>query len=358
MGLGKRDYGIDFLRILSMVMVVLLHVLGAGGILGGAEKLSLHYEIAWLLETAAYCAVNCYALISGYVGYQSKPKYANLILLWFQVVFCSVGIHLIFAIIEPGSVDGLTILRSFFPVINNYAWYFTCYFALFFIMPLLNHAINTMTEKNLKILCGSILGLSVLTTISLNDIFQVKDGYSVIWLAALYLFGGCLGRFGWFQQTKKWILALIYAGCVATSWGAKFLLETINNPFLNQFTYSDMLIRYKSPTILVAAVCLLLLFAKMEVPKFGQFWIRIFASTAFGVYVIHLHPQIWNRFIVGKFAGFVADSVALMVLKVVGVTLLIFVAVSLTDYLRHLLFQGLKLKEVLKNVELRIKERK
>ncbi len=356
--LTKRDYGVDLLRIFSMIMVVLLHVLGAGGVLESTKQGSAWYEVAWLLETAAYCAVNCYALISGYVGYRSKPKYANIVLLWLQVLLCSVGIHLIFATIDPGSVDGMTILRAFFPVINNYAWYFTCYFALFFMMPLLNHAINTMTEGMLKILCGSILGFSVLTTVSLKDIFQVKDGYSVIWLAALYLFGGCIGRFGWFKHVKGWILGLIYGGCVLVSWGAKYLLESWKNPFLSQFTYSEMLIRYKSPTILIAAICLLLLFSGKPLSKYGQWMVNFLAPTCFGVYIIHLHPQIWNRFIVGKFTGFAADSVGVMVLKIIGTTFLIYLAVSLLDFLRHLLFRGLRLKEVLKNIELRIKERK
>ncbi len=354
----KRNYGIDLLRICSMLMVVLLHVLGAGGILGGAEKLSLNYEIAWLLETAAYCAVNCYALISGYVGHKSTQKFANIGLLWLQVVLCSVGIHLIFALINPGNIDGITLLRAFFPVINNYAWYFTCYVALFFLMPLLNHAINTMTEGHLKGLCGSILGLSVLATVSMQDIFQLNDGYSVFWLSALYLLGGCIGRFGWFQNTKKWILILTYVACVIGSWGAKFALETWNFPALKQVTYPDMLIRYKSPSILIAAVCLLLLFSQIKVSNFWRFLTRFFAPTAFGVYIIHMHPQLWSRFVVGKFAGFSQDSAGMMLIKTLAVTLIIYLVGSLLDYLRYLLFRGLKLKELLQRAEMRIKERK
>lgn len=45
-----RNYGIDFLRMISMIMIVMLHTLGHGGILRSVSFLSVHYQIAWLLE--------------------------------------------------------------------------------------------------------------------------------------------------------------------------------------------------------------------------------------------------------------------------------------------------------------------
>ena len=52
----RRNYGIDFLRIITMMMVVTLHVLGHGGVLGRLERGSLRYMLAWFLETAAFCS--------------------------------------------------------------------------------------------------------------------------------------------------------------------------------------------------------------------------------------------------------------------------------------------------------------
>ena len=86
----KRNYGIDFLRCFSMFMVVMLHILGHGGILNNATSGSLNYGVAWLLETMAYCAVNCYALISGFVGTKAKYRYTNIVMLWLQVVFYTI----------------------------------------------------------------------------------------------------------------------------------------------------------------------------------------------------------------------------------------------------------------------------
>ena len=58
----QRNYGIDLLRMFSMLLVVILHTEGHGGVLEAAQGHSVYW--AYLPEAFAYCAVNCYALIS------------------------------------------------------------------------------------------------------------------------------------------------------------------------------------------------------------------------------------------------------------------------------------------------------
>ena len=49
--------------------------------------LSVHYQIAWLLEVIAFGAVNTYAMISGFVSVDSHFKISNILILWLQVLF-------------------------------------------------------------------------------------------------------------------------------------------------------------------------------------------------------------------------------------------------------------------------------
>ena len=60
----ERNAGLDALRCLSMMMVVMLHVLLHGGALRGADLASLSFSTAllWILEMGSVCAVNCWAL--------------------------------------------------------------------------------------------------------------------------------------------------------------------------------------------------------------------------------------------------------------------------------------------------------
>ena len=46
-------------------------------------------------DSCAYCAVDCYGLISGYVGVNGKFRPARLLELWLQVFFYSFGLSLI-----------------------------------------------------------------------------------------------------------------------------------------------------------------------------------------------------------------------------------------------------------------------
>ena len=47
----ERNWGLDFLRILSMLMVVVLHLLGRGGVLANAEPFTANYWAAWALPS-------------------------------------------------------------------------------------------------------------------------------------------------------------------------------------------------------------------------------------------------------------------------------------------------------------------
>lgn len=78
----EKNYGIAGLRILAMFMVVILHILTQGGVLNASGRFTSQYEAGWLLQTAAFCAVDLYALISGYVWVYAEYRYRNIVELW------------------------------------------------------------------------------------------------------------------------------------------------------------------------------------------------------------------------------------------------------------------------------------
>ena len=66
----ERNYGIDLLRIVSMIMVTILHFSGYGGFLGTPEN-GLSYYVLSLIMVICYGAVDIFAIISGFVMYNS-----------------------------------------------------------------------------------------------------------------------------------------------------------------------------------------------------------------------------------------------------------------------------------------------
>ena len=75
---SERNMGVELFRIVSMLLVILLHVMGHGGVYTYADPLSTNYTVAWFLETVGYCSVNCYAIISGFAKRQNQIQISPL----------------------------------------------------------------------------------------------------------------------------------------------------------------------------------------------------------------------------------------------------------------------------------------
>lgn len=192
----EKNYGIEWLRILSMYMVAVLHTLGQGGILGSFKQGDLSFSIAWFLETAAFGAVDCFALISGYVGYHSHFRYKKGLRLWFQTFFYTIGITILFAIFMPEAVTKDQWIAAFFPIMKKQYWYMTAYAGLFILIPILNRAIVNLSGRELLKICIAIFVVFSLIPTLLNEtVFGLGGGYSAIWLLLLYICGGFWGKY-------------------------------------------------------------------------------------------------------------------------------------------------------------------
>ena len=68
----KRHSGFETMRILSMVMIVLMHGIGHGGLGSAVPQGSAAFWIYWLLFILARVSTNCFVMLSGY--YLSERK--------------------------------------------------------------------------------------------------------------------------------------------------------------------------------------------------------------------------------------------------------------------------------------------
>ncbi len=345
----ERNYGVDLLRILAMYMVVVLHVLGKGGILYSLEKMSISYEVAWFLEICAYCAVNCYALISGYVGIKSRFKLSSILLLWLQVAFYTVLITVAFKVFMPDVVSVKHIIRAFFPATFKQYWYFTAYVILFFIAPFINAGIQAMKKEYIKILLILMTILfSFIPLFTTKDYFMLENGYSSLWLIYLYVLGGYIGKYGMFNKLSKLGLLSMYFSSVVLTWGSKFVIEYFS---LNVVHGSRILVSYISPTILLSAISLLVLFSKLEVKGLFIKIVQIFSPATFGVYLIHTHPLFWVHIWANSFKSFISFPPLKLMLSVLIISAFIYVLLSFVDILRSQLFNLLKIKNKVTKLE-------
>lgn len=351
----KRNMGIDLLRIVSMFLVVFLHVLGRGGVLENAPILSTNYEIAWFIEIAAYCAVNCYALISGYVGIHGHYRYSNLALLWLRVAFYTILITIVFAVGTTGKVGKAEILGAFFPVSTEQYWYFTAYVGMFLFIPLLNIFIQRVSQKQLKVVVyACIILFSILPTIFRRDIFVLKDGYSAFWMIILYLLGGYIGKYGIWRRKKTIQLGMIYLGCIVITWLCKFGIEAGRMYLYGETEQTQFLINYTSPTILLAGIVLLLIFSRIKVGVFAGKLIAVFAPLSFSVYLIHFNPLVKYYVLQNRFSWITDLVPSLMVGVLILIVVVIYISCSLFDMIREYIFNKIQLKSKVITIEKRL----
>ena len=154
-----HNAGVDLLRVLSMFMVVVLHVLGQGGVLAALTPGTPGWALGWTLECACYCAVDCFGLVSGYVAHSRYFSGRRCVLLWAQVAFYSAGIALLFKLFYPESTSFRSILAACFPVMSQKYWYFTAYFTLIFFAPFLTILLENLSRAQVKQLLAAIVFL-------------------------------------------------------------------------------------------------------------------------------------------------------------------------------------------------------
>lgn len=339
----SRRAGLDLLRIVCMLLVVILHLLGRGGVLENARPFTANYALAWLLETAAYCAVDCYALLSGYLLCQSRCRAGSLVGLWFQVFTYSAGITLLFAIFYE-HVSLIRFLQSCLPVTFTQYWYFTAYFALYCFAPFLNRMISALSRDGFRRLLATLFFLlSLLPTVFRQDPFVTGSGYSFVWLAALYLFGA------WYRfYPPKARRARVYFGgyvlCVALAFLSRLVIEKAEFSRTGAVGYGGWLLAYTSPLILGAALGLFLACRELQIQnRVFRGIIAFLAPASFGVYLIHAQPFVFHRLLNGAAAPLLAATPLQFSAGILGSALAIYFLCSLADRVRLLVFRLLRI---------------
>ena len=117
---NERDYGIDLMRIVCALMVVVHHVSAASGLLAAS-----HWNEFFRLvpDAFAVCAVNGFALISGYVGVGRRWKPANWAVLWADGVFYNFVLLALESRYQGNVIGKADIVRQFLPVTMTSFWY-------------------------------------------------------------------------------------------------------------------------------------------------------------------------------------------------------------------------------------------
>lgn len=296
---NERNYGIDLLRCVAMLYVVIIHIFEHGGVLKNIT--GANYYVGWGLFIVVNCAVDIYVIISGYVGYgeiDTPIKYSKIICLWGQVVFyCAVA--WLISDRELRNIGNIIL-----PITTDQYWFFTRYAVLYLLMPILNRFLSHSSVKDVSIQIGviSIVFFLYSTIVSpVFDPFQLSDGYSILWFIILYLIGGWLKKTEISNKYSTYTILTVLVLCYFTSFFMKTIMAKLTMVYFGQSIGDNILISYISPTTVLAAISYVALFSKLRIGEVVQNMVKVIAPSAFAVYLLHDNRAIRYRFVFEKF---------------------------------------------------------
>lgn len=330
----ERNYGIDLLRVVLMYMVCMLHTLGRGGILGASAAGTRGYKVFWFLEILSYCAVDGFAIISGYMANDQPRKFEKLVDMWFQAFFYSFIVTMILTIVGINdSWSKADMIKSAMPVTFGYYWYFTAFFALYFSIPVLNSFLFSLDSDTAKkafiiiVILYSFLGV-------LGDPFYSNGGYSAIWLMVLYCIGVLAKKIKLFETRRSITLILLWALCIVFTW--VFHVIIVNGRFTNLI----------SPTILLSGILMVVLFSRIRIS--GTI-IQKISPLTFGIYLFQLNAVIWN-ILENILVGVVNQPLSVGVPVVFAFAFALFASGLVVEYIRSRIAKFLGIPAVSKRI--------
>ena len=346
----SRNYGIDLLRIIAMLMVTTLHILGHGGVLADTKLFSLNYEISWAMETIAYCAVDVYVMITGFVYANKNVRLSKIVVLWFTVFFYSALIPIVLKALGY-SISTVTLISGFFPILRKQYWFFNAYFALFLFIPLLNRLL-LKKEPLIKVLMLSFFLFSFLPVLGLGgDLFTTNSGSSFLWFVVLYLCGGFLKIYGCPSLKFEKNAGIIFWASVIVMLLSRNVLTFLSQTVFGT-PYGELFYKYCSPFVCLCAFSLVVLFSKIEfsLKAFCRFITAVSALT-FGVYLIHDNPNFRAHIVKDALKPYVALPAGMFTLRIVATILIVFVLCLIVEFLRSSLFKLLGIPKLLSKID-------
>ena len=340
----ERNYGIDLLRLFSMINIINLHI----NIFTKQLFLpfsSPKYKDIWRLEVFSYPAVNCFGIISGIVGY-TKYKFSNLIYIWLTVFFYSIFISSFLFFVKDG-VNKKSLFLSLFPILIKRHWYVNAYFYMYLLIPFINNGINSLNKtfhKNSVIFFILFYPIYYLIAkiVDLDSNFNfLNDGYSSMWLILLYIFGAYIGKYILINDQYKNIFFYFY---LFNFFFATFLSSELHFKFING--KKNILISYLSPTMLIQAISLVMLYSRINIKNNSLLKIISFITPLnFSAQLIHARLFQTKIKIIKYFFNMILNlKPKLLFFKVYGFGIIIYFICICIDYVRAIIFKLLKIR--------------
>lgn len=289
----KRNLGLDILRIISMIMILFLHYLGKGSLLGKTNNSTFYYILYYFFEAISIIVVNCYVLISGYFLVNSKFKWKKVLQLWRETIFYSISIYFFIVVVGLKEFEIKDAIKSALPIITKQYWFVNVYLMMYILSPFLNKLINNLEKKEFqKLLLILIVGFSIVSILPSGYTLDASGGYSIIWFVCLYLISAYIRLYGSPLKisTKKYFIIFILCAVFIT---LEMLSADVLCEYIGRTSFAAKFLQYNNIIVLIQSLALFLCLKDFDLKNIRLEKIVIFlAPLTFAVYLIHEQPQL------------------------------------------------------------------
>ncbi len=320
----ERLSNIELLRIISMLMILLVHADGASlGLPEPAGHLAAcTARDIWRLavESLAIIGVNCFTMISGYFGI--RLRWRGVLTFLFQCAWYSVGIYTCLALLFPAKASLQGWLESWLVISHTDLWYVPAYFCLMLLSPILNAGLDALDRRTYRAILAVFTLLTCWSGWWWGASFN-PTGYTVMQLIYIYTLARYirLHTSGETSGPRRRTYIIMYA-CATLG----IFISALYLPSLRAFAYN-------SPFVIAASVALFLVFRAITL---RSPLINYTARSAFAVYLIHKAPLVWGGIMKPSvIALWHEQSLTLFTFSVIGIVIGIYAFTMLIDILRR-----------------------
>ncbi len=338
--LAGRNHGIDILRFLSMNMVCILHFTGHGKLIELSQEGSPQWLSLWLIRVFAYCAVDTFAIISGYVGYSEEKtgwQVAGFVKLWCQVVYYCLLICFLGLLANWNSFSVRKMINALTPISSEAYWYFTSYFIVFLIAPAINKIVSHSNSFQAALFIG--IGFIVMYVC-----YRINGLYYPSLLLYMYFIGAVMKRCAIRGSNKKKLIIML---CITELFTWLWVVKLGGQFKAFSGFGSQIFLKYQSPTIILAAIILVLLFSEFKVTNKRIIQIIQFITpSVFSIYLLNDHELIRNNLIAVYIPRLLALPGITTAICVLFGAMIFSLSAILIDQIRIRIFKICKLEQI------------
>ena len=347
----KRNPSFELLRIVAMLMILVLHYNSHAGVLPEpGVPLTKVGIFSTVLESFAITGINVYVLLSGYFLSASRIRLSRLLKLIAQVYFYTIIISLTMIAVGTYVVHSdnsvFKTVQYLFPISSEHYWFVTAYIIMYIFAPIANAAVDKLSRKQLKLtITGLLIWFSFIKSIVPVMFPTDHYGYDYGWFICLYLIAAYIRKYNviLFHDAKR--SALVYVLSCLMICIFSIILHAYNFRFGGLNYYSGVPFHYNFVLTLTGSLGLFSMFRfyRMKENRFADI-VRFVGPLTFGVYLVHMHLEIrdrWLGWMEHLFGPVPVDGILLYGWHLIRSILLVFLAGIFVDWIRKMIFDFL-----------------